>query len=153
MPDWSRLPPHLKEAVEKKNLVEKTLERARSGRDWLDQNAPSDWRLQMISITKGKVESRVRLAYGEQTPLALAFRRVSEFWADGKFSWILVHKKFFPCNSWGAKKHGLQEMSYALSGGIFIPAYLDGELLDEAWKTILYEFRWFPHIPPYEKTA
>ena len=57
--DMSKLPAHVQAAIKAIDLPADALKRAEAGRDWLDKNAPLDWRLQMMSSHDGTVRSNV----------------------------------------------------------------------------------------------
>ena len=143
MVDVSQFEPHVRKAIEDMDLAGDTLKRAREGMKWLNEHAPPDWRLQMISIREGRVTSRVRLAYNDENPLALAFRHVDGFQgADGRATWAIVASKLqFGGNRYDAEQKGFIEKSHRV-GSVFISTDIDGSFLDAAWAAVLGDWQW-----------
>ena len=147
------LPVHIRRAAKQIDLVADALARANRGREWLDKHAPPDWRLQMMSITGGKISSRVRLPYGDQNPLALAFRRDKSLKnGDGRVIWASVSDRFgFTQNRKIPQELGFLEKRHQVENAL-IDENIDGYFLDDAWETILKNLRWYPQpVAPYPK--
>ncbi|OGG47225.1 hypothetical protein A2671_02480 [Candidatus Kaiserbacteria bacterium RIFCSPHIGHO2_01_FULL_49_13] len=152
MPDISCLPAHVQEAIRKMDLLSFNLKRAQAGAKWLDLHAPADWRLQMISIHDGHVIPQVRLCWGDQTPLALAFRREEEFaGSDGRVLCGDVSQKFFPGETGRREERrlGFHEQQHFAPDHVVIDEMTDTHFLDEAWALVLKNFEW--HAQPVRK--
>ena len=143
MVDLAQFEPHGQAAIKAIDLPADALKRAKEGEKWLDENAPPDWRLQMISIYNGKVVSRVRMPWNDQNPLALAFRHVDGFQGpDGRATWATVASRFeFGGNRYVAEQKGFIEKSHRV-GSVSIFTHIDGLFLDEAWSVVLLNFEW-----------
>lgn len=161
--DCGYLSEHVKQAIQGMDLWMVDLERAVQGARWLDKHAPSDWRLQMIRIVDGKVQSMVRLCRDDENPAALAFRRVKELQrADGRVSWAMVEQKLFPRSVMDSATHrpayrpaelGFLEQEHRF-GDTIINANVDGHFLDVAWAKILENYEWQPQpVASYAKVA
>lgn len=151
--DILKFPPHVQETIRSIDLEKQVLLRAIQGCKWLDEHAPPDWRLQMISISAGEVSSRVRLCHDDENPLALAFRRVEEFKRpDGRVSWATI-KTRFGFHTYEAQRFGFLEM-YHTVGAVHIGTDIDSMYLDWAWAIILRELDWEPQpVAAYSQAA
>ncbi len=139
--DLMQFPTHVQEAIHAIDLPGNALARAQTGAVWLDKNAPLDWRLQMISIHKGRIHSQVRLCRNDENPLALAFRRVRLFQgSDGRVTWATL-KRSGLFSDQEARKCGFREESHYAPKHIYIDENIDGIFLDEAWAAVLGEYR------------
>lgn len=157
------LPEHVKQAVLGMDLWMVDLGRAVQGARWLDKHAPSDWRLQMIRIVDGNVQSMVRLCRDDENPAALAFRRIKELQrADGRVSWAMVEQKFFARPVIGSviyrPVHRPEELGFLEQehrfGDTVINANIDGHFLDVAWAKVLESYDWQPQpVASYTKAA
>lgn len=138
-------------------LREHAFARACLGRDWLDDKAPPDWRLQMMSIGGGVVVSFVHLQYGNQTPLVLAHRRVPGMLGlDGRPDHIKIYRHF--CGNrpldW-PKTLGFEEMNHRVGQSLVnkdVSSSIDCHLLNEAWARVLNNLGWYERTRPYPPT-
>ncbi len=144
--DMSKFSPHVQAAIRAIDLPADALKRAEAGRDWLDQNAPLDWRLQMISIHNGHISSNVRTCRNDENALALALRRVPEFkGCDGRVTWATLMKLPAMMSRYEAEQRGFIEKSHRV-GDTFIDEMVDSTFLDAAWEQVLgnYQTSWQP---------
>jgi len=137
--DMSKFLPHVQVAIRAIDLPANALKRAETGRNWLDKNAPPDWRLQMISIHNGSVRSNVVTARNDENALALALRRMDTFKdPSGRVTWATLMGGSLPLMSmYEAECCGFKEKSYHAPDNVFIDDYTDGLFLDDAWATVL----------------
>jgi len=148
----STLPQEVLEAITKINLWGNALDRALAGASWLDRNAPPDWRLQMMSIHDGIIHSIVRFQRDTENPLALAFRRDTQFRRnDDRVSWATVSKKFFD----GARGHEAQLLGFLEKehqiDHVVINTAIDAEFLNGAWEQVLRELSWHEIVASYRE--
>ena len=148
MPDTTRYDPEVRAAIELVGLEKNAWHRAWCGANWLDRHAPRHWRLNMMSITGGRVHSYVRIAYDDQNPLALAFRDEEEMKRDdGRVSAVIVAASFSALRGDGSQAaHGFDSQSHRVDGKVLIDRAVDGEFLDQAWAKVLGELDW--HFQP-----
>lgn len=139
MVDMSQFPDYVQKAIGAIDLPTHARHRAQEGKKWLDHNAHYGWPLEMISIHDGKATSNVRMAYNDQNPLALAFRRVQGFQGlDGRATYATVLDKLPILKTTKTCEHwGFVEMSHSAPENVLIDKYTDGLFLDEAWAELL----------------
>lgn len=139
--DVTKFSTHVQAAIVAIDLPLHALKRVQEGVAWLESNAPLDWRLQMISIYGGKVVSHVRLCRNDENPLALAFRRVQAFQdPSGRVTWAeLMNPPIIP--EYEAQKCGFLEMEHRATDNVYIDKNIDGMFLDDAWATVLGEYK------------
>ncbi len=139
------LPKHVQEAIAKLDLRKDALARAKAGAEWLDTYAPPDWRLQMVSISKGVISPQVRMHRNDENPLALAFRRVPGMrGADHRCTWAIVSEALGFVREGGksdAARLGFIEKDHVVND-VIIRANFDAYFLNEAWATVLGELEW-----------
>ena len=139
----TKLPEHVREAIESYELRKDAFERAKRGAAWLDKHAPLDWRLQMMAIYDGKVSSRVRLPYDTENPISLAFRNDPEVNRYGRPEYRKAVDKFI---SSGERFDRLAHFGFAekhhFCGDTNVDSTIDGYLLEEAWEKILCNLEW-----------
>ena len=147
---------HVQQAILDMDLTADALGRAQDGVKWLEEHAPPDWRLQMISIIDGRIYSEVRMHTNILSPLSLAFRRVGSFKEfDGRVKYGALAQKFgLDVNHHAAaKKLGFLEKKHQVSE-VIISDEIDCHFLDKAWETVLSTLEWrSPPTASYSTTA
>jgi hypothetical protein len=150
--DPNQFSPHVAQAIKEMNLPLHAYLRAEKGQKWLDQHAPPDWRLQMMSIHAGQVRSRVHMVRDNENPLALAFRRSSELQAPASRPTYAMVMKYLRLSHDEAQNLGFVEMELRV-GDIIITKYIDAQYLDRGWEIVLYTLDWQDEPAAYPKAA
>ena len=149
--DLSQFPAHVQKAIQDHFLEKEASIRVERGVEWLNGNAPSDWRLQLMSIYNGRVSSHVRTSRNDENALALAFRRVKIFQsADGRVTYTTIRATGI-VEDIEAIRCGFKEKSHCFpSESVIINEDIDAQLLDDAWAAVLGEYRGgYQPVSPY----
>ena len=116
------------------------------GVKWLDKQAQTDprfrgWRLEMMSIYKGKIYSHVNMNRGTDEPLALVFKWCPEFadQSDGRVKGYIVREKLGISDEKAKIRGFFEGVGIVALGSDELEKHVWIEALNRAWREALGE--------------